>query len=93
MEDRGVQYTVVATFESAHSAALWQVEMLNRGITAHVWPNDDPGSDPFVAWFVIVPDDQVERVDAARQAMAGPGMGVPSMSRVVVQRGTNGTAV
>jgi hypothetical protein len=33
---------------------------------AHVWPHDGPSADPFDAWFVIVPDDQVDWADAAK---------------------------
>ena len=88
MEDRRVHYTVVGTFESAHSAALWQVELLARGVTAHVWPNADLTSNWSKAWFVIVPDDQADRAEVAKQAMAAPQLGKPAPIYVVV----NGTA-
>ena len=89
MEDRPVHYAVVGTFESAHSAALSQVELLNRGVTAHVWPNDDPTADPFAMWFVIVPGEQAGRAEAALRAMAGPQPGGAPPARIAV----NGTAI
>jgi len=86
MANRCVDYMVVRVFESAHSAALWQVEMLNRGVTAHVWPNDDPDADPSSMWFVIVPAEQADFTEAARRASAEAGLADDSAPRLIVTR-------